>query len=129
MNWTYNGVDVLELPTNTVGFVYKITNLTNNKIYIGKKYAISKRKNPKTGRRIKTESKWRDYLGSCNDLKNDINTIGINNFKKEIIRYCSCKDELNYYEAKYQFEDDIMLDGDKCYNKFIGCKVRRFKIS
>jgi len=129
MNWTYNGVDVSELPINTVGFVYKITNLTNNKIYIGKKYSISKRKNPKTGRRVTTESKWRCYLGSCNDLKSDIKALGLENFKKEIIRYCSCKDELNYYEAKLQFEDDIMLDADKCYNKFIGCKIKRFKMT
>ena len=128
MNWTYNNIDVLELPDNCVGFVYKITNLKNDKIYIGKKYSIQKRKN-KNGKRVAKESDWRSYLGSCTDLSSDIKSIGLYNFKKQIIRYCFCKNELNYYEAKMQFENDIMLNEKLCYNKFIGCKIKRFVLN
>jgi len=40
-NWLYEG----EFQENSFGFVYKITNLTNGKIYIGKKSFIhNKRK-------------------------------------------------------------------------------------
>jgi hypothetical protein len=129
MNWTYNDVDVLELPDKCIGFVYKITNLENKKIYIGKKYSIQKRKDFKTKKRISKESNWRDYLGSCKDLTSDIKSLGMDNFKKQIIRFCFCKNELNYYEAKMQFQDDIMLDGKLCYNKFIGCKIKRFVLN
>lgn len=36
MSWTYNNEVVEELPADCEGFVYLITNLTNNKKYIGK---------------------------------------------------------------------------------------------
>ena len=37
--WTYNNVVVDELPADCEGFVYLITNLTNNRKYVGKKLA------------------------------------------------------------------------------------------
>ena len=39
MTWTYQGVLVETLPEDCVGFVYVITNITNNRKYIGKKLA------------------------------------------------------------------------------------------
>ena len=38
-NWIYENKEVLSknLPENAIGFIYLITNLTNNKKYIGKK--------------------------------------------------------------------------------------------
>ena len=39
MTWTYQGQAVIELPDECVGYVYIITNLKNNKKYIGKKLA------------------------------------------------------------------------------------------
>ena len=39
MLWTYKGQEVIELPEDCIGYVYIITNLTNNKKYIGKKLA------------------------------------------------------------------------------------------
>ena len=41
--WYYNDKIVEELPEGTVGFVYLITNLTNNRKYIGKKLAQFKK--------------------------------------------------------------------------------------
>ena len=37
--WTFQGEEVNELPLDCEGFVYLITNLTNDKKYIGKKLA------------------------------------------------------------------------------------------
>jgi len=37
MQWKYNGNLVEEIADQYIGFVYIITNLTNNKKYIGKK--------------------------------------------------------------------------------------------
>ena len=35
VNWTYKNQEVTELPDDCVGFVYEITNTTNNMKYIG----------------------------------------------------------------------------------------------
>ena len=45
-NWTYKGNKILELPKDCVGFVYQITNTTNDRMYIGKKLAKFKRSRP-----------------------------------------------------------------------------------
>ena len=57
-----------------VGFVYQITDKTNDKKYIGKKGLISKRRLPplkgKKRRRIKIiETDWQDYYGSSETVK------------------------------------------------------------
>ena len=46
--WTYNNQIVEELPEDCVGFVYLITNLTNQRKYIGKKLAKFSRTKYKT---------------------------------------------------------------------------------
>jgi len=35
---------------------------------------------------------------------------------------CKTKGECSYYEAKKQFEYDVLLN-DEFYNEFIGCKI------
>ena len=37
VEWTYQGKVITEIPQGVEGFVYLITNLTNNKKYVGKK--------------------------------------------------------------------------------------------
>ena len=46
MNWTYNGNEVTEIPQEYEGFVYIITNLTDDRKYIGKKLAKFKTTKP-----------------------------------------------------------------------------------
>lgn len=57
-------------------YIYKITSLINNKIYIGKK--ISKKLDD-------------NYFGSGKLLKRAILKYGMVNFKKEIIEICDCE--------------------------------------
>ena len=67
------------------GFVYRITNTTNGKQYIGRKYFTQKRK-PKGGKRkVTSESDWKKYYGSSDELKRDIKDLGRDNFRREII--------------------------------------------
>ena len=72
MSWYYQGIEVVDLPEDIVGYVYCITNLTNNRKYIGKKlakfskttYKTVKQKNgikKKKKIRTKIDSDWRDY--------------------------------------------------------------------
>lgn len=109
------------------GFVYRITNLINGHDYIGRKYFISKRKLPplkgKTRRRTRIiETDWQDYWGSSENLLKDIEKHGKENFKREIIHLCKTRGETNYMEAKYQFEEDVLLREDN-YNGIISIKI------
>ena len=79
--WTFQQKTVDELPEDVVGFVYQITNITNGRMYIGKKLARFKRSRPplkgrKNKRRYKVDSDWRDYYGSSDELSLDIKKIG-----------------------------------------------------
>lgn len=127
MTWTYQGKEVEELPQDVVGFVYIITNTTNDRQYIGKKLAKFSRTKPplkgkKNKRRIKVESDWKDYYGSSDELNEDIVQLGKDNFKREILFYCYSKSELSYIEAREQFKYKV-LESDKYYNGHIRVRV------
>lgn len=109
------------------GFVYRITDLSNNKKYIGKKWFWSTVKRPplkgqKRRRTIKKESDWQKYYGSSDEVKLLVEQRGPDQFKREILRLCQSKGECTYWEAKLQFELDVLLK-DEYYNEFIGCKI------
>jgi hypothetical protein len=127
MTWTYQGKEVEELPQDVVGFVYIITNTTNDRQYIGKKLAQFSRSRPplkgkKNKRRTKVESDWRDYYGSSDELNEDIAQLGKDSFKREILFYCYSKSELSYIEAREQFNYKV-LESDKYYNGHIRVRV------
>ena len=90
MNWQYQGKDILQLPDDCVGFVYQITNTTNGKMYIGKKLARFRRsRRPLKGRvnkrRYTVSSDWQYYYGSSDALNVDIEKLGKDKFKREIL--------------------------------------------
>lgn len=129
MTWYYkNEIFTDEMVGDYVGFVYEITNLTNGKKYIGKKRFTQTRKKPATKKkrsvRVTKSSDWQSYSGSSRSLQEDIDTLGADNFRKEIIMLCKSKGEMSYYEAKAQFDNDVLLREDY-YNTFIGCKIHQ----
>jgi len=127
--WLFNNVIFSDDSIGThAGFIYIITNIVNNKKYIGKKIFTNtrriKQKN-KTRRKVKkTESDWRDYYGSSPSLSSDIEKYGKSNFKREIIKLCVSKSELTYFEAKEQFARGC-LESPGWYNEHIMCRVRK----
>ena len=125
--WTYQQKIVNDLPENVVGFVYQITNTTNDRMYIGKKLARFKRSRPplkgrKNKRRYKVDSDWRDYYGSSDELSADILKLGKENFRREILFYCYSKAELSYVEAREQFARKV-LESNDYYNGHIRVRV------
>lgn len=109
------------------GFVYLITDLHNEKKYVGKKNFWSTRRLPplkgKTRKRVKkSESDWQSYYGSSEQVKLLVEESGSERFKREIIRLCKTKGEMSYFEAKEQFDRDVLFRDDY-YNEFIGCKI------
>ena len=127
MQWTYQGKIVEEISEEYVGFVYLITNLTNDRKYIGKKLAqfkVTKKplKGKKNKRRSTKESDWRDYWGSSDKLNEDVQALGPENFTREILYYCTSRGELSYLEAKEQFDREV-LKTDEYYNGIINVRV------
>ena len=132
MQWTYKGNKVKEIPSDIEGFVYLITNLTNNKKYVGKKLAKFKTTKPplkgkKNKRRGTKESDWRDYWGSSDHLNADVLKLGKDNFTREILHYCPSRGVLSYLEAKEQF-DRRVLETDEYYNGIINVRVGGSKV-
>ena len=126
-NWIYEENDVLEMPETVVGFVYEITTKVNGRKYVGKKLARFKRSRPplkgrKNKRRYKVDSDWQDYYGSCDELMMDVNKLGKDNFKREILFYCKSKAELSYVEAREQFARKV-LESNDYYNGHIRVRV------
>lgn len=137
--WTYQGNELNDAPEGAIGFVYLITNLSNNKKYIGKKlfsfskttYKTVKLKNgTKKKKKIKgkIESDWKTYFGSNNQLNEDIKNQGAGNFKREILHFCKSKAECSYIEAKLQFEYQV-LESDDFYNGHIQVRVHKNHIN
>lgn len=126
-NWTYNDTEfVEEMVGDNYGFVYLITNLSNNRMYVGKKlFWFSKTKQVKGKRKkIKVPSDWSTYYGSSDELLKDVKTFGEYNFKREILHLCKSKGECSYLEAKEQFDRRVM-ETDDYYNSWIMVRVRK----
>jgi hypothetical protein len=124
--WFYNNVEFTDVG-EYIGFVYLITNLTNNRKYIGKKnFYFSKSRIIKGKRkRTKVESDWKTYYGSNKELQADVENLGKDLFKREILKLCKSKGEFGYYEAKYQFQHEVLEKPDLWYNSWIMCKIHR----
>ena len=92
------------------GFVYRITNTINEKAYIGRKYFVQKRK-PKGGkRRVTSESDWKRYYGSSEDLKQDIRRGGKDSFRREILSLHKTLGKVNYEETKQLFIHNVLME-------------------
>lgn len=116
-------------PKEIHGFVYEIEDLDTGMKYIGKKgFWFSKTlpitKTRKRRKRLKVESDWKDYYGSGERILEEVSSKGKDRFKRTILRLCKTKAECTYYEAKFQFERDVLLRDDY-YNDWISAKVRR----
>ena len=133
MSWYYQDQLIETLPEDCIGFVYIITNITNQRKYIGKKlakfskttYKVHKLKNgnkKKKKIRTKVDSDWREYYGSSPELTKDIELLGAENFRREILYYCNSKAECSYIEAREQFTRRV-LESDDYYNGHIQVRV------
>ena len=125
--WYYQDKEFTETPEQYHGFVYMITEIETGKKYIGKKFFWKPKILPVTKtrkKRVRTtvESDWRDYWGSSKQLQETVLNSSIDKYRREILRLCETKGECSYYEAKLQFEYDVLLRDD-FYNEFIGCKI------
>lgn len=134
-SWTYQGKEIAELP-ECVGFVYLITNLTNDRKYIGKKLAKFSKTSVRTVKlkngtkkkkktRSKVDSDWMTYWSSSPEVKADVAALGEDKFTREILYFCDSKGTLSYVEAREQFKYRVLEEPDKWYNGIIQCRIHR----
>lgn len=148
MTWTYKGKYITELsdmPENVFGFIYKITNGKTGQFYIGKKQVVSIRKR-KFGKKetaalqdkrmkkyemVTKESDWSSYRSSNKEVTNWFITDGIPNedindqLKLEILRFCTNKKSLTYYELQEQFAHDVLGDELSLNDNLLGKFFRK----
>ena len=109
--WIYNG----EIFNSTdigehFGFVYNITNLQNKRQYIGRKYFWSFRTPKGKKRKVKSESEWKKYYGSCPELKEDIIKYGRQSFSRTMLSLHSTKGRTNYEETRQLFNNKVLTE-------------------
>jgi len=133
-DWIYDGeVFTSEMIGDYIGFVYVLTNIETGRKYIGQKRFIRKvtrapLKGQKRKRRSIVESDWKTYCGSSDVVKTIVEASGIDAFHREIIHLCKAKGELNYMEAKEQFDQEVLLKPDEFYNGIIQCRINRLHV-
>lgn len=128
MSWTYKGnyiTELADMPKDVFGFIYKITNTQTGEYYIGKKQVVSIRKRNfgkkeiaaledkrmKKYEMVVKESDWKNYRSSNGIVKQWFTDDEIqSNCKLEILRFCSNKKSLTYYELQEQFTHDVLAD-------------------
>lgn len=107
--------------TKHLGFVYKITRISDGKFFIGKKLFWFKK-----GKKL-VESDWKDYYGSSKDLKADVEKLGKDAFERRIIKCYDTKWDLMYRELMLQLEFDVMDKYTNTYNGIINVRLRKRK--
>lgn len=153
MTWTYKGQLITELsdmPENVFGFIYKITNGKTGEYYIGKKQVLSVRKRNFGKREIAAledkrmkkyeyvtkESDWKEYRSSNKVVKGwfDENETALNEGRNDdindrlelrILRFCSNKKSLTYYELQEQFAHDVLADESSLNDNLLGKFFRK----
>ena len=109
--WIYQGTTfTTEHIDNFFGFVYCITNKQNNRQYVGRKYFWKFRTPKGKKRKVKSESDWKKYYGSCPELKEEIEQLGRQNFSRTILSLHNTAGKTNYEETKQLFSRGVLTE-------------------
>ena len=109
--WTFDNkpFDSIDIG-DYFGFVYLITNNSNGRRYIGRKYFFSFRTPKGKKRKVKSESDWKKYYGSCPELKEDIDKFGRENFSRTILSLHKTKGKTNFEETRQLFNNNVLTE-------------------
>ncbi len=109
--WIYNGVPFTSSNIqDNFGFVYLIQNNLNGKKYIGRKYLWQFRTPKGKKRKVKSESDWKNYYGSCPELKEDTDKLGRENFSRTILSLHKTKGKTNFEETRQLFLNNVLTE-------------------
>ena len=109
--WIYSGKDFeSDDIQDYFGFVYHIHCNQTGRDYIGRKYFWSFRKPKGKSRRVKSESDWKCYYGSCPELKEDVEKYGRENFTRTILSLHKTKGKTNFEETRRLFLNNVLTE-------------------
>ena len=109
--WLYEGTTFASDDIGDLfGYVYLITNLKNGRQYIGRKYFWKFRTPKGKKRKVKSESDWKKYYGSCPELKEEIKQFGRQNFSRTILSVHYTKGKTNYEETRQLFANKVLTE-------------------
>lgn len=116
-----------EITKEDYAIVYRITNIIDNRQYIGKKQLWSriKRKPLKGKKRNRIDHKLSDYntyYGSSTELQEDVKKYGEDNFKREVLHIAKSKWEAAYVELYYQIKEQVLFK-EEYYNGIINVRL------
>jgi hypothetical protein len=109
--WRFNG-EIFESDNiqDNFGFVYLISCIPTGRKYIGRKYFWSFRTPRGKSRKVKSESDWKKYYGSCPELKVDVNLWGKESFNRTILSLHKTKGKCNYEETRQLFVNNVLIE-------------------
>ena len=109
--WRFNG-EIFESSDiqDYFGFVYHIHCTATGKSYIGRKYFWSFRTPKGKSRKVKSESDWKNYYGSCPELKADVKLWGKASCDRRILSLHRTKGQCNYEETKQLFLNNVLIE-------------------
>ena len=109
--WLYNGKPFeSDDIQDYFGFVYLIECPATNRRYIGRKYFWSFRTPKGKSRKVKSESDWKKYYGSCPELKEDVDKFGRESFSRTIISLHKTKGKTNFEETRQLFKNNVLTE-------------------
>jgi hypothetical protein len=109
--WLYNNEPFSSADIGEYfGFVYLIINKSNGRRYIGRKYFFSFRTPRGKKRKVKLESDWKKYYGSCPELKEDVEKYGRESFSRTILSLHKTKGKTNFEETKQLFTNNVLTE-------------------
>jgi hypothetical protein len=119
--------EILDDSSQVIGHIYLITNVTQNKNYVGQ--VVSHRKNHNKYRPFGYQGRFKDHISEalcntkkkqCTYLNNAIRLYGKDSFEVKLITTCS-KEQMDEYEEKYIKEYNTLYPNG--YNLTKGGKV------
>ena len=122
-------------------YIYLITSLIDGRIYVGKKclnYTVKKKLSKKARAlpenkrkrvvKVSVSGGWDTYMGSSEELKEDIKTHGLHNFKKQILQEVYSKAEATYFEVVWMVKYRVLEKDVPSYNKWLSAKVCKSRL-
>ena len=124
--WIYNEKTIgdKDIPSDAIGFLYRITHLSTGKWYIGRKLLSKSVTRQSKGKKIKSkiESDWKEYWSSSDVIKALVEEKGEADFKREILIFVTTKAQLLYAEEYALYVTGSLFD-NLCLNQNIRSRI------